>query len=82
MVTQLAALLKRNFPYALFFWKGSSELLLVAGSERLDSKGPPSETRKTSKDQKETFACALQNSRFGEIQNNQETVTITKLLFQ
>lgn len=39
-------------------------LLVVAGSERLDSKGTLSETRKASKEQKETLECALQNDGF------------------
>ena len=38
----------------------SSEFLLVAGSERLYSKGFLSNTRKASQDQKKTIPCALQ----------------------
>ena len=63
LVEQLAALLKRNFPYA--FCRGDisdncpSEFLLARSSER---QGFVSNTRKASQDQKETILCALQPS--------------------
>ena len=64
--TELAALLKRNFPYAHFLKRFpricSFELLWISGSERLYKKGYLLKTMKTAEDQKQTFACAQQNS--------------------
>ena len=60
MTIQLESLLERNFALFAVNFKSncSSEFLLVAGSERLDSKISPSKTRNTSvtsKDQKNFF---------------------------
>ena len=67
LVEQLAALLKRNFPYAFLSGGGGgeggisdncpSEFLLAGSSER---QGFVSNTRKASQDHKETILCALQ----------------------
>ena len=64
LVIQLTDFLKRNFPYTYFLSANfqsncPSEFLLVACSERLNSKAPLSNTRKWSQNQ-ETLACALQ----------------------
>ena len=81
MTIQLAALLKRNFRDALFsgnFQSNfSSKFLLVAGSERVDSKASLSKARKASKyqetkDLKKTFAYALQNGCSKKNGNAQE----------
>ena len=60
MTIQLESLLERNFALFAVNFKSncSSEFLLVAGSERLDSKISPSKTRNTSvtsKDQNNFF---------------------------
>ena len=60
MTIQLESLLERNFALFPVSYKSNcySEFLLVAGSERLDSKISPSKTRNTSvtsKDQKNFF---------------------------
>ena len=60
MTIRLEFLLERNFALFAVNFKSncSSEFLLVAGSERLDSKISPSKTRNTSvtsKDQKNFF---------------------------
>ena len=60
MTIQLESLLERNFALFAVNFKSncSSEFLLVAGSERLDSKISPSKTRNTSvtsKDQTNFF---------------------------
>ena len=71
LVGQLATLLKRNFPYALFYVNfhsnRSSLFLLVAGSERVYRKASLSNTRKASQ-----FLCALQAGFSKKIENVQE----------
>ena len=64
LVIQLTAFLKRDFPYTYFLSANfqsncPSEFLLVACSERLNSKAPLSNSRKRSQNQ-EAIACALQ----------------------
>ena len=64
LVIQLTDFLKRNFPYTYFLSANfqsncPSEFLLVACSERLNSKAPLSSTRKRFNNQ-EAIACALQ----------------------
>ena len=73
---QLVSLLKRKFCYVHVyrkFWSNCfSELLLEAGSERLDIKYSLSLARKASKDLKKLFAWGLQNGSSEKVQNVQE----------
>ena len=64
LVIQLTDFLKRNFPYTYFLSANfqsncPSDFLLVACSERLNSKAPLSNTRKRSQNQ-EAVSCVLQ----------------------
>ena len=79
---QLVSLLERNFALLSWnFWSNcSSKFLLVAGSERLDSKASPSKTSKTSKDQKKLFVSGLQNGCSEDVQGkcwNRASATLT-----
>ena len=74
MTIQLESLLERNFALFAVNFKSncSSEFLLVAGSERLDSKISPSKTRNTSvtsKDQKNFFGWDLKNGCSEKVEN-------------
>ena len=76
LVTQHAALLKGNFPYAFFFWEFpgncSSKFLLVAGSELAHSKASLSNTRKASQDQIKIIPCNAQTGFSENVGNVQE----------
>ena len=73
---QLVSLLERNFALLSWnFWSNcSSKFLLVAGSERLDSKASPSKTSKTSKDQKKLFVSGLQMAVLKKLKMFKENV--------